>query len=222
MTTGHVGMAASAVAPRVVYAGWWRRGWALVFDWTILGFASGINRMATGSPMEHVADLLWFAFVVGYVVLLTATGGTPGKRILGMRVVRVDGTQTGIGKALIRELLKPFTVIPLGLGWLWMLDEPNARTWHDLTAGTVVVRELPGTRRPAWSEQPPWRSAGDTASDPSEHALKPDVPVPHDLGGSVDGYVDQSAGRRNETPRVPPPPPPSNADDSADHIDERD
>ncbi len=212
MSTNSAGLSTAAVAPQVVYAGWWRRGWALLFDWLILGFATGIADMAGESPMQHVADLLSFAFVVGYVVLLTATGGTPGKRVLGMRVVRMDGTPAGVWKALGRELLKPITAIPLGLGWLWMLDEPDARTWHDLAAGTVVIRELPGTRRPSWSEQPPWQRA----SRPPEHEYR----VAERPGDAATMHAE--AAPMQGTPRVDPPPPPPTEHDSADHDGERD
>lgn len=149
--TKSVVSASSIDEPIVEFAGWWRRGWALGIDTFVLSLAAELPSMAGSSSVGDLADLLFVAFVVCYVIVLTATGGTPGKRILGMRVVRVDGSQTGISKALGRELLKPLTILPLGLGWLWMLDEPMARTWHDLAAGTVVVRDVRSRPRPSWS-----------------------------------------------------------------------
>ncbi len=177
MTAGIVESVRSSDEPIVEFAGWWRRGWALGLDTIVLSVAAELPQMTDGSSVSGFADIVFCVFVVCYVVVLTATGGTPGKRMLGMRVVRVDGTQTGIGKALGRELLKPLTVIPLGLGWLWMLDEPMARTWHDLAAGTVVVRDVRARRRPAWSVDAPVHTKPEQPSIP-ERRLPPPPPPP--------------------------------------------
>ena len=86
---------------------------------------------------------------VGYEVLLTAyRGATPGKRIAGIRVVRLDdGWTPGYGVAFTRGaiLLAP-GMVPL-FGQLSQLccvtsairDERSNRGWHDQAAGTVVV-----------------------------------------------------------------------------------
>ena len=71
-------------------------------------------------------------------------------RLLGQRAgaLRVADVRTGrpIGgwRAFERHLAKLLSLIPLGLGFLWMLWDPRRQTWHDKIAGTVVVRHRPG------------------------------------------------------------------------------
>jgi uncharacterized RDD family membrane protein YckC len=66
--------------------------------------------------------------------LLTAlTGLTLGKRLLGIRVARLDGRPVGFGWALLRTVLLLALVPPL-------VTDPDLRGLHDRAANTVVVR----------------------------------------------------------------------------------
>jgi RDD family len=68
------------------------------------------------------------------VYLLTALGGsTVGKRLLGIRVMRVDGGQVGFGWALVRTAILLTVVPPL-------LTDRDLRGLHDRAANTIVVR----------------------------------------------------------------------------------
>ncbi len=71
------------------------------------------------------------------------TGRTPGKALVGVRVVRlVDprGRGIGYGPALLRALFFWLGVIPLGAGVLVAAFRKDRRAWHDLVAGTRVVK----------------------------------------------------------------------------------
>jgi uncharacterized RDD family membrane protein YckC len=95
--------------------------------------------------------LVWLAI---HHVGLVCEGGTLGHRLAGLRVTRVDGGRPSVKQALGRLIVRWSLSVPsLGLGFLWMLDEPQRRTWHDLLAGTVVVREsLVGQQvGPSWA-----------------------------------------------------------------------
>ena len=67
-------------------------------------------------------------------------GATPGKMMLGIRVMREDGGELTTGQSIIRYL----GYIPSGLffclGFLWMLFDSEKRCWHDMMAGTRVNR----------------------------------------------------------------------------------
>jgi uncharacterized RDD family membrane protein YckC len=66
--------------------------------------------------------------------LLTAVGGiTIGKRLLGIRVIRVGGGRVGFGWAALRTLLL-LTVLPP------LFTNRDLRGLHDRAADTVVVR----------------------------------------------------------------------------------
>lgn len=79
-----------------------------------------------------------------YDPILTATGGTVGKRLLGLRVARLEtGEPVGFGAALGRHLMATLinylTCVPLAYLWVtW--DKPHRQGLHDKIVRTVVVR----------------------------------------------------------------------------------
>ncbi|HEY7544858.1 MAG TPA: RDD family protein, partial [Blastocatellia bacterium] len=61
-------------------------------------------------------------------------------RILGIYIVRVDGTPFTRKHAALRHLLGyPLSMAALFLGFLWMLWDPRQQGWHDKLARTIVV-----------------------------------------------------------------------------------
>lgn len=84
------------------------------------------------------AALIFFNFV--YLSVLD--GQSFGKRLIGLRVVRVDGRPLNYRTALLRHLVGyPLAVFCLMLGALWVLWDPRQQGWHDKLAGTMVVRD---------------------------------------------------------------------------------
>jgi uncharacterized RDD family membrane protein YckC len=49
------------------------------------------------------------------------------------------GTPIGVGRAIGRYFAKILSAIPCGLGYFWMLWDPNKQTWHDKIVGSYVV-----------------------------------------------------------------------------------
>ena len=79
-------------------------------------------------------------FDVGYLVVLTAFGGqTIGKMAAGLRVECRGGGPVTLLKSLVRTAAYMVSVLPLGVGFLFMLFR-RRRTLHDLIADTCVVR----------------------------------------------------------------------------------
>jgi len=72
-------------------------------------------------------------------------GRTPGKWLLGIRVVAMGGGRVGIGRALARLGGYLVSALPLYLGFLWILG-PQRRGFHDRLAHTEVVRARPVSR----------------------------------------------------------------------------
>jgi len=72
-------------------------------------------------------------------------GQTPGKRVLGLRVTRVDGLPAEFSRLAVRNLLRIVDMLPLtyGVGILAMLLTRRSQRLGDLAAGTVVVRLQP-------------------------------------------------------------------------------
>lgn len=67
------------------------------------------------------------------MLLLATTGTTVGKRLFGLRVVRLDGRRATIPQVLLRTLLLCLVVPAL----VWDRD---TRGLHDKAVGTVEVR----------------------------------------------------------------------------------
>jgi uncharacterized RDD family membrane protein YckC len=119
-------------------AGWSRRLGALLIDWIACSVIATAFFYHPGAG--HVASLLesprlWTLAVFGVEdCLLTAfTGFTIGKRLLGLRVIRVDGKPVGIVSGFVRTVLLMLVVPTL------MMDR-DLRGLHDKAAKTVVVR----------------------------------------------------------------------------------
>ncbi len=92
------------------------------FDQFALPGEAGLNQFA---PM--------MVFAVLQIVFIPFAGGSPGHRILGMRVVRYGGGWVGLWRPIVRTLLLVF-VIP---AVIWDADQ---RGLHDKAAGTVLIR----------------------------------------------------------------------------------
>lgn len=114
-----------------------RRIGALLIDYaaaTIIatGFL-GFDQFAL--PSE--AGLTQFAplavFAVLQILFIPTAGGSPGHRILGMRVVRFSGGWVGLWRPIVRTLLI-VVVIP---AVIWDADQ---RGLHDKASGLVLVR----------------------------------------------------------------------------------
>lgn len=86
--------------------------------------------------------------VVNRVMLPAIIGWSLGRALLGIAVVRADGTSVGVGRLFLRELAHLLDTISVFVGWLWPLWDPRRRTFADLLLGTEVRRVEPD-RRPS-------------------------------------------------------------------------
>lgn len=106
-------------------AGLGRRVGALVIDWLLCMM---ISLAAFGSQYWTIV-----VFAAEVYVLTALTGFTLGKRLLGVRVARLDGRPVGLLWALVRTVLLLAVVPPL-------VFDVDQRGLHDKAANTVVVR----------------------------------------------------------------------------------
>ncbi len=87
-----------------------------------------------------------FAIHWGYYVFFEGLwhGSTPGKRSLGIRVIRQDGLPIGFREAALRNLLRVADMLPPPcyiLGGLVAHFDSHGRRLGDMVAGTYVVME---------------------------------------------------------------------------------
>jgi uncharacterized RDD family membrane protein YckC len=98
---------------------------------------------ALGSFGLGLGALLMFLVNWWYMVLFEVLnqGRSPGKALLGLRVVQDDGTPIGWSASLLRNLLRFVDLLPFGyfFGALCSLQHPAFKRLGDLAAGTLVV-----------------------------------------------------------------------------------
>jgi uncharacterized RDD family membrane protein YckC len=107
-----------------------RRVAALFIDWLLCAL---VVVAAFRAPYWQVQYWTLLVFVVQDIVLTGLIGITVGKRLLGLRVVRLDGRAIGLGWALVRTALILTIVPPL-------MQDHDLRGQHDRASNTAVVR----------------------------------------------------------------------------------
>ena len=112
---------------------------------TLISRLLGGGARSAGSSSETIGIVL--AIIVAILdlgVLPGLTGLTLGKWATGLRILRADGMEIGIGRAFLRHFVGyPLSFFTLGLGFLVAAFTMRGRGLHDLIANTVVVREGP-------------------------------------------------------------------------------
>ncbi len=120
-------------------AGFWIRFAAALIDGIILSVVGFVLRAIVG---YNFGSLLSLALAFAYYGYMEGgpSGQSIGKKVLDIRVVRYDdGGPLGWSTALLRHLCSYLSAIPCGLGYFWMLWDPEKMTWHDKLSHTVVA-----------------------------------------------------------------------------------
>lgn len=113
-------------------------GIALVLVATVLLF---ILSRAGGSFDGPLVQFIGLALPVVYhwYFWTRRDGQTPGKSVVGIRVVKKDGSELSDTDAFIRAIGYHVSALVCGLGYIWAIFDGNNQTWHDKLAGTYVV-----------------------------------------------------------------------------------
>lgn len=142
-------------------AGPLRRAQAFAIDLALrLALALGVLGLLGrfGEPGMGLGLILLFVIAWGYMVLFEVLnqGCSPGKQLLGLQVVRGDGTPVGWGASLLRNLLRLIDMLPLGYasGLLACLASPRFQRLGDLAADTLVIHRPPRRRLPQPAGRP--------------------------------------------------------------------
>jgi Mce-associated membrane protein len=135
---------------------WQARAGAFVID---VLFGAGVLAalvLIAWSTAQH--DWLWWLCVAAAAIVLLSiavnrlllpvvTGWSVGRALLGIEVVRRDGTPVGPWRLLVRDLAHLLDTVALFIGWLWPLWDSRRRTFADLLLGTEVRRREPAPAR---------------------------------------------------------------------------
>jgi uncharacterized RDD family membrane protein YckC len=111
--------------------------------------------------LGHAIIPVWILYRFGMFAWRSAT---LGQIVLNLQVRKRDGGSlvADYSGALIRALSSLLSLIPLGLGFIWILFNRDLEAWHDKVSETYVVQLNPSANR---STTPP-TSAGPTATPP--------------------------------------------------------
>jgi len=106
-------------------------------EWIPHSMGSWIPRWAPYSDFgfRNVIYFLYWALLEGIY------GQSVGKRLIGIKLTRLDGSPAGLGKAAIQSIGKAF-LLPVDLVLGWMFAEAGRQRLFNRLSGTVVV----GTR----------------------------------------------------------------------------
>ena len=115
--------------------------------WLLAGTARVLGHFAPPVNLKRLVLALAPLLIAVYNVAFWRTiGQTPGKWLMGIKVVPVEGGRLRLGRAVIRLAGYLVSALPFYLGCLWILG-PQRRGWHDRLAGTEVryVRRQPAS-----------------------------------------------------------------------------
>lgn len=133
------------------YVGFWPRvGAALIDTVLLLIIVLPIMQLIYGSSywtsdafIQGPADFLfsWVLPAVAVVWFWIARQATPGKMVVGAKIVDASTGQTASAKQLVLRYLGYYvSILPIFLGIFWVAFDDRKQGWHDKIAGTVVVR----------------------------------------------------------------------------------
>jgi len=137
----------------LAYVGFWARTAAALVDsllvaaiigpllYWIYGPAYFID--SETASVRGLADVLlnWILPAVAVVVFWIYRQATPGKMIIGARIVDATTAQPpSTGQLIGRYFAYYVSLIPFCIGFFWVAFDARKQGWHDKLAGTVVVK----------------------------------------------------------------------------------
>jgi uncharacterized RDD family membrane protein YckC len=158
--SGELGLNDQKLGPeRFQVAGLGRRVVATALDWIWLFLASSVIWVVLGAERPLISVILWFPACWCFWTL--RNGQTPGKRAMGIQVVRRDGLPITTGTALLRFFGYGVNTGVAFLGWFMVLVDSEHKGLHDRIAGTRVIVDPVYTGAP----QPSVRSTDGTGTE---------------------------------------------------------
>lgn len=142
---------------------------------------SGVWRFLPGGELWHVAILIavFFSIYYGYFAIFEIlwSGQTPGKRAIGLRVVKDSGRPLTAAETIGRNLMRIVDQMPgmYGVGVIVVLLNSQNKRLGDFIAGSVAIREASLAQvRPIWH-------TSQTSNAPAHVPLGADRLTPEEL-----------------------------------------
>ncbi|TWI52932.1 RDD family protein [Halalkalibacter nanhaiisediminis] len=135
-------------------AGFWIRLGATLIDGLLIAVVGLIVTTLIGISFEE-GEIIQNIMNLLYALILPVVwyGYTIGKRICGVRIVKLDGSNVGFGTMLLRVIVAMFVyVITLGIGLIvtifMVAFRKDKRGIHDMLAKTYVTYKKPDEGNP--------------------------------------------------------------------------
>ena len=108
------------------------------------GVIASVVSFAFGSTLSLAGGIILgvIAYLLGGAVLVlfwSLGGQTPGMRFLSIRLMQDGSRDVTLGRAIKRLFALVVALLPLGLGYFWILRAPSRHAWHDTMTRTEVV-----------------------------------------------------------------------------------
>jgi uncharacterized RDD family membrane protein YckC len=115
--------------------------WMLAAALVLFAFHGDVD-VVHQPPLYHTTlQGVLLALTAIYFVISWARGGqTIGMRAWRLRVAGADDRSPSWSQALVRFVVGVGSLGACGLGFVWCLIDSDRRAWHDLAAGTRVLR----------------------------------------------------------------------------------
>ncbi len=113
---------------------------ALVLDTFFVGLLTGVVAAVVGSRLLGISVGFIVGLVYNWYFWTRNRGQTPGKTLLGVRVVSTNGREISDMQAVIRYIGYYINTAFFLLGWIWAAFDDDGQGWHDKLAGTRVEK----------------------------------------------------------------------------------
>ena len=140
------------VSQETVYGGFWVRLLASLIDsiW-VLALTLTLGWLVYGAVYFESTDFIQGGadFIISYVLPFLITmvfwvykAATPGKMVLGLKIVDATTLENvSKGRLVLRYFAYYVSLIPIGLGFLWVAWDKKKQGWHDKIAKTLVIKQ---------------------------------------------------------------------------------
>jgi uncharacterized RDD family membrane protein YckC len=125
-------------------------GWIITITVNILDIGPVLNFMKNIYPNlesnisylfnpTYVAIFIFVLVILYFLFFLSFSGHTPGKALMGLRVVPMHGGKMSFIRSSLRFVAYAVSIIPLFLGFFWIIFDDRRQGWHDKIANTCVI-----------------------------------------------------------------------------------
>lgn len=150
--------------------------WGLIYAGTHGAAARHVSeptKIETNLAIAFIAAIIFIVYF-GYFIFFEAfwNGQTPGKKLMGLRVVRDGGYPADFGSIAIRNLIRvgEFVAGLYAISAVAALMSPENKRLGDMAAGTIVVRDARAAKLADLMEEPA-ETAHPLMLSPQERAL---------------------------------------------------